>query len=315
MNGPRRLKLAKFQGASGRLLAAGCDELPDSTAIERTARRLGLPATLLTSAALSTALTSASAAASVTAGGSATAGVTLGALGATKAALIGVGIGLSLAVGAAAVRSKTTGNGRNSVASISSLPAPLRPLPDSNHSLIPPIVEAPTTAGAVDSPNSRAAASQSPPRVESSPDTPESVKAVASIGRFDDLDVPSAAEVRKQADTAADSSQAAAASLANANRTSAGPVDPRLAREVASLDRVRAVASRGDAPTAMRELDAFSNKFGYIALQLEAKLVRIDLLLALGRRTEAAQLARAIPVSGVPVAQRKRLEQLIRDQE
>jgi hypothetical protein len=91
-------------------------------------------------------------------------------------------------------------------------------------------------------------------------------------------------------------------------------VDPRLAREVASLDQARAYAKSGNAAVALRELNGFEASFGYFALRKEAMLVRIDVLLALGRRKEAAATARQLLLSGAPATQRARLEDLVRNQ-
>jgi hypothetical protein len=105
-----------------------------------------------------------------------------------------------------------------------------------------------------------------------------------------------------------------ASSSTTAPRNGTTAVDPRLAREVASLDHARATAHRGDAAAALQELDGFEHNYGYVALRKEAMLVRIDVLLSLARRTEAAATARQLLLSGAPANQRARLEDLVRGQ-
>jgi hypothetical protein len=88
------------------------------------------------------------------------------------------------------------------------------------------------------------------------------------------------------------------------------PVDPRLAREVASLDRARASAHRGEPAAALREINSFEKSYGYVALRKESMLVNIDVLLSLGRRADASVLARQLLLAGAPANQRARLEEL-----
>ena len=89
------------------------------------------------------------------------------------------------------------------------------------------------------------------------------------------------------------------------------PSNPRLAREVASLDRARGFALKGEAVAALSELNDFTQKFGYSALPLEAQFVRIDALVALGRRAEAARLAQSLPWENLSTAQRRRLRGIV----
>ena len=95
---------------------------------------------------------------------------------------------------------------------------------------------------------------------------------------------------------------------------SAFPLDPRLAREVASLDRARASANRGDAADAVRELTGFERSYGYVSLRKEAMLVHVDVLLSLGRQVEAAAIARQLLLAGPPATRRAKLEELVRSQ-
>jgi len=52
----------------------------------------------------------------------------------------------------------------------------------------------------------------------------------------------------------------------------------------------------------------------YVALRKEAMLVNVDVLLSLGRRVEAAAIARQLLLLGAPASQRARLEELARGQ-
>jgi hypothetical protein len=92
------------------------------------------------------------------------------------------------------------------------------------------------------------------------------------------------------------------------------PNAPQLAGEIASLDRARGFASRGDATGALRELSTYGRNFGYVTLRKEAMLVNIDVLLSLGRRVEAVAIARQLLALGASTTQRAKLEALISNQ-
>jgi len=64
---------------------------------------------------------------------------------------------------------------------------------------------------------------------------------------------------------------------------------------------------------ALAEVEGFARQFGYSALSLEAQFVRIDALVALGRRTEAARLAAGLPWDALSTPQRQRLRGLLVD--
>jgi len=99
----------------------------------------------------------------------------------------------------------------------------------------------------------------------------------------------------------------AAGALAAGPSASARAAEPRVMQEVVSLDRVRALAKRGNATSALRELDEFERVFGYRVLLGESMLVRIDVLLSLGKREAAAVIARRLLAAGAPAPQRQRL--------
>jgi hypothetical protein len=62
----------------------------------------------------------------------------------------------------------------------------------------------------------------------------------------------------------------------------------QLAAEVSLLDAARAALRGGDAPAALRGLDGYRTQFPNGALANEASVVRVETLLATGRRDEAA---------------------------
>ena len=70
------------------------------------------------------------------------------------------------------------------------------------------------------------------------------------------------------------------------------------------MDRARKSANHGDATE-------FERSYGYVALRKEAMIVNIDVLLSLGRRVDAAAIARQLLLLGAPATQRARLEKLV----
>ena len=94
----------------------------------------------------------------------------------------------------------------------------------------------------------------------------------------------------------------------------AGPAlaaDDRLAREVALIDEARRALGVGNAPRALRTLDEYDVAAQTGTLDREARILRIDALVAQGQRAAAVTLARAYlsPNPGDPHA--PKLEQLI----
>lgn len=65
----------------------------------------------------------------------------------------------------------------------------------------------------------------------------------------------------------------------------------QLGREVASIDRARQALSAGDAAGALRELDSFDHTQLTGVLEREARVLRIDALLAQGQTSRARSLA------------------------
>lgn len=66
-----------------------------------------------------------------------------------------------------------------------------------------------------------------------------------------------------------------------------------LAAEIAAIDAARAALASGDGAQALARLDAHDAAFGGGALSQEALVLRIQALVKLGRRSEAAALGRA----------------------
>ncbi len=137
----------------------------------------------------------------------------------------------------------------------------------------------------------------------------------AAPARFDNSGLPELLSSHKPASADSLTSPGSGSASAGALGTRAAPADPRLAHEVASLDRVRAFANRGDAAGALRELNGFGQSYGYATLHKEAMLVNIDVLLSLGRKVEAAALARQLLALGAPATQRAKLESLVSNQQ
>ena len=326
MNQPQRLKAASALGHEGRLMASGSEEMPDPEAIHRAARRLSISATVLASAVAATAVAPAATAATtaVTSGGIGTVGTAIGKatgsllmMSVVKGTVIGLSLGITVFAGAHLVRSNEPAKVPNLSPAVSIVLNRPRPKADN-----PGVASAtsvfqdavPVTAAArVVSPSQDSPAQA---MVTGEPAAPSVglAPAAALVGHFEDLESPAVLPSPSRTSTDLLPSQGPGATPATATRAGALPVDPRLAREVASLDQSRAYANRGNAVGALRELDGFEASFGYVALRKEAMLVRIDVLLALGRRKEAAATARQLLLSGAPATQRARLQDLVRNQ-
>ena len=122
MNGPARFKSALSPGLEGRLLAAGFQQQPEPDSLKRAAERLGLPPGLLATSAAAVAVSAASSTTAAAAGKLSALGG-LGLVGATKAAIIGVSIGVGVAVG-------------STVLSVTHKPSPVNARPSSAQSVL-----------------------------------------------------------------------------------------------------------------------------------------------------------------------------------
>ena len=324
MNQPRRFK-ATLLGREGRLLAVGSEELPEPEAMHRVARRLGISATALASAGVATTLTSsaggATSTASIGAIGTvgAAAGKATGSLVATtlvKATVIGLSLGVASYTGTRLIRSKLQSNiSREASVVAVAQRVPRRKVDNVG---VPPTNSAlqnstPETKGvrvvAASSVNPGEATVAAEPLAPSDPLSP----IAPPVGRFEDFESPAPPPSRAPTSNTSFTNQDIVG-VAAAPSAGALPVDPRLAREVRSLDLARAFANRGNSTGALSELDGFEKSFGYFALRKEAMLVKLDVLLSLGRKAEAAALARQLLLAGAPVTQRTKLEELIRSQ-
>ena len=315
MKEPVRFKSARNLGLEGRLLAAAFEQQPEPASMKRAAERLGLPAGLFAASAATVveSLASPAAAASVTAGKVAILGG-LGAVGATKAVIVGVSIGVSIAVGATTLHLGGFNRigARPSLPQVVSIPA-TRDAPPSTTVGESEIVQ-PAPATQTSTTLRRIGPTEETSAPELAAATPSRAPSGAPVvGRFDDFGAEPASASRDALLSQPVSPTAPA--LQAANPTASGPaaLDPRIAREVASLDRARGLARRGDAAAALAEVDGFTRHFGYSALSLEAQFVRIDALVALGRRTEAARLAAGLPWEALSTSQWQRLRGLVRD--
>jgi hypothetical protein len=84
-----------------------------------------------------------------------------------------------------------------------------------------------------------------------------------------------------------------------------------LTEEVGLLDRARRSLTSGDASGAVRILDEYARRFPSPRLGPEAALVRVEALLALGRKLDARRLAESMLASQPDSAHAKRLRTLL----
>jgi hypothetical protein len=112
---------------------------------------------------------------------------------------------------------------------------------------------------------------------------------------------PVAPTVRGSSPASAARSGLATAPPSTAEEAPAAPVLPPRAEEpasqalgdqVAALNRARSSLAAGDATAALRALDDYDARFPDGVLAEEAAVMRIDALVAMGRREEASDLAR-----------------------
>lgn len=291
-------------------MAAGGREKPDPDALHRTACRLGVSAAAL--AAASSAVTVAQSAAAFT---HPTAAAGVGAMKTTGSLLLasivkGSVIGLCVSGGAYV--------GLNAFAPAPK-PAIVSPragvaLASAERNAAPGSPSAPPAPSLTPATETEAIAERAPTRFGPAPSSvanlivpeaaPQQVLPAAAPpnARFEDESPPR---------PAMDASLAGATQAASSHgATGLVPADARLAREITSLDRVRKLARQGNAAAAVNELDAFERSVGFAALRTESQLVRIDVLLSLARRDEAAAVARQLLAAGAPATQRNQLQAL-----
>jgi hypothetical protein len=310
MNGPTRFKSERSLRLEGQLLAAGHAEQPEPASVQYAARRLGLPPSLLATYAACAVVSAASTATATTASaGKLAAFGGLTALSTTKAVVVGVGIGVGIAAGTTALRDHRDVSPRvltarpPVVGSTERSPRVASNSPNTE----PPIRTSVTTAPALRSGSglsSKDATLETP--------VPAAAMPASAVARFDDAESAvqgRAIEPSPGAQAVVPTTRSAASSAPQLEQV----VDPRLAREIASLDRARGLKARGQPAAALQELDAFGRHWGgYSTLGLEARLVQIDALVAMGQREAAARIARSLPWANLSTSQRQRLDGLVR---
>ena len=318
MSAPERFKVKAGTSREGRLMALGGNEMPDRDAIRRAAQRLGVSATVLTSASAASAMVTSAATSSAAAsklGGS------LLMLTLAKGILVGVGIGMVAFGGLQLVQ---TGKNEHSTIPITKFsaspsralglrenPAPKVTLAHANAELSGSnyvrAMSAPTSSPVVATARPIEIAANATTPTDASNEAPKTI----SVARFDQVTVfPHLVE--RKLEPQPEASNGVLPSRAPVVNTTPrkGSNDLRLAREVSSLDRVRILLRQGSPADALSEWNRFESGSGYSVLRREALLVRIDVLLALGQRTDAAVTARQVLNHFPATAERTRLEDI-----
>lgn len=239
------------------LLRAGLGERPPARAVEVTAAALGLTVSLSASTVGATAL-----------GGAAVSLATppaIGALVIVKWLAVGAVCGTIVAGGSTYVRYEATRDGSSERRSVAAFSQPDTP---NGRTPLAPGTREPVTA---------------PDRGSSSPD---GVRGTARPGAAFEETQRSPAPISPSPIPRATPASPSAAAEASA-RTS------QLSRELALIDRARASISTGAAEQALVELSAYDATRVTGTLDREARILRIDALLLLGKRREARELARS----------------------
>ena len=328
MNQPRRFKADPTLRREGQLMALGTLEVPNPEAKRLVAQRLGISAAALASAAAATVVAPTAAAAATTAATATTASVgTLGAAVAkgtgsfiavtlVKAAVVGVSLGIVSYAGVRFVRSTNSASEQPS-ATVASTGKKLAQrarnegaATAASASALEDRIEgaASVRANRTSSSSLTSGVSTIAPALSSDSRSP----AAAPVARFDDIETPAPLVSAGVNSTESPTSKGALGDIHSANLAGTLHTDPRLAREVRSLDLARARASHGDSAGALQELQGFESQYGYAALRKEAMLVQIDVMLSLGHTVEAAAIARRLLLAGAPATRRASLEALVR---
>jgi len=311
-------RVARPSTLEGQLMAAGNEELPEGESMNRAARRLGISASTLASASVVTAL--APSASAATAASAVTVKATSGMiLLLAKSALIGLCIGgVVVATGAMFVRSRSAETpGTPAIRQVAKGPASPVQL-QQNAPKLAPLTSSSRNVEVARSHLSRASNDvQGPVAAEEDARGAELPKApgLTSVASFEEplnIPVPEVPNVSENSRVPGQTIESNAHRESQAKRNFS---DLRLAKEVASLDRARLLASRGKAAEALGELDGFERSYGYMVLPSEATLVRIDVLVTMGQSSLAAQYARKLLATSLPASQRRRLEELARTRE
>lgn len=291
MNQPQRFKDAL--GREGPFMKAGSDEATPTGAMDRAARQLGIFAPTLAAAI------SAEKARAATSGTATKLAASKVAATLAKGGLVGLGVGLVVLGAANLMHPNMPTRVAPAAPLVSTFIAESAP---AGNSPVGPAVIAPAMASSVVQPG----ASTSRERLSASRIATSDEPVTEPNSRNGSGSHPLALQP-----------QSLVAAPAPSNRTpssvaeSPAPADVRLAREVAGLDRVRALVNRGSAAAALEDLEDFEHRVGFSILQREAALVRIDILRALGRNDDASLAARQL-LTMSPSGERARVEDLLR---
>lgn len=325
MNQPQRFKDGTTR--AGRLMKAGSEEPPPAEAMHRAALQLGVSASMLAAMLRATDASAVGMGMATKgppqAGAPAVSKVGASGLAATiaKGGMAGLGVGLALFAGSQFMQPKAPADviaAAPPMPTVSAQVEVLAPVPTASAQLDAGLPRRDLSRASSARPmevasNTARASLPSERRVRSADRTILTSKSEAAHGIDGARGPAPQSQDRTAASIASNRSLSPVVTASSASAPKhAAPVDVRLAREVASLDRTRMLANRGDAASALRELDAFDRQFGYSVLQREATLVRIDVLLSLGRKAEAASAARRLLAMGASDAERARLEDLLK---
>jgi hypothetical protein len=306
-----RFKESVHDLEAGALMQAGAELKPDPGALQRVAQRLGVSGAALAAAQAATVKAAAEVGAAATASGTTAFGNGAGSLFAISAAKgLAIGLCLSAAAYVGVHLPKAATSPAPALVSASS------PHVDPNPEALVVTQPAGSVPGAAHGEEESVSSGRRTPSMQVQPsDPPASAvrrSSAALVGSapipapvLSVATVPQAPESPPAVATAGVSPGAGAYAAGSVG--SARAADPRVMQEVVSLDRVRALAKQGNAALALRELDDFDRVFGYRVLLGESMLVRIDVLLSLGKRQAAAAIARQLLAAGAPATQRQRL--------
>lgn len=298
MNQPRRFK--DTSTLTGHCMTAGSEEKPPTLALQRAAETLGIPLSVLAAVTSTASANATNPGAAENVPSSVATNVSNASVSGlttilAKGAIFGLGGGLLLFTVIGLVRSMAPSTNRTTSA------APIASNVTSQQGIHRPTPTTATQREAVPQFGDTAPAPLVRPLVTPSEGAPSGLPSSRQTnheGRMKSANGSGVAPLTRNADELPipkppDKTQDVVSGTELPSRTTA-PANIRLAREVKSVDQTRALMTSGDAAGALRELDSFDRQFGYSILQREATLVRIDVLLTLGRNTEATTLARRL---------------------
>lgn len=283
MSDPRRLR-DEHGTAEARLLRAWQDDRPSKSARDRALAAVLVgsvapPALPVDGGASGAAASGAGGATKAAAGAAKVAAGGAGAFATTKAAL-GVGaVVLAVTAGAALAPTSPPSPPRSPVSRSGVAPSPVAPSP----------------VAATGEPRGASA-----PPASDAPALPDGPRASASgVAR-------SVAPERREPPASQDTPRTEVRRAAEPDARGGG-----LALEVRGIDAARAALERGAPAAALAELDAFTARHPRAVLVQEAEVVRVEALVALDRRPEAAARARALLAQHPSTPHRAKLDALL----